>query len=73
MTYQIFIRPEALEDFQMWIATLDHELITPWLEDRVRLVSQTTGEWVVINLSEDSWQLVKDNFTSDKISKNNVS
>ena len=67
MTYQIFLRIEAVETFKKWIAQDGTVELNPWLESRMRLVNQSMGEWVTVNVDEDTWHFIKDNYKDQKV------
>jgi hypothetical protein len=60
MTFIAYVKIEAVDDL---IRTLEGKIEpTRWLESRLKLVTQSTAEWVPVILNEDSWYWIKDNF-----------
>ena len=67
MTYQLFVRPEAIEDFNRWLIFEDHAEINPWLCSMISITTPISEGWVVINVDRDIWYAVKDNFPTDNL------
>ncbi len=59
MTYSVFVKPEALDDFYIWLKNKPEE-INPWLEVRIRIVTQSVGGWVQHHVDSLDYFFIKD-------------
>jgi len=61
MKYYVLVKPEAVSQFNQWLAEPDKKPDV-WLINRVRVVTQNKGGWCCILLTSDAFQLILDNF-----------
>jgi hypothetical protein len=62
MTYQVFVKQEAINDLEDWLNEIDTDEPGLWLSARVRLCTQPTAGWIVINVSHEDWWKIRDFF-----------
>lgn len=69
MTYQVFVKQEAVSDFEDWLNEIDAYEPGLWLISRVRLCTQPTSGWVVLNIGNEDWWKIRDFFPDTEMFK----
>jgi hypothetical protein len=62
MTYQVFVKQEAITDLEDWLNEIDSEEPGLWLSSRVRLCTQSSPGWIVLNVGHEDWWKIRDFF-----------
>ena len=62
MNYQVFVKQEAVDDLEIWLQEIEPDEPSRWLSSRVRLCTQPTFGWVVLNVRKEDWWHIKDHF-----------